>query len=145
VNEQLLTRLIMSEALLVAPLQSTFQMTEFVMTMGANDFKAFLLSYCIDTTIVVVNRTYVGPLVERIEAITQVTSIKLSKKSNYFKSLFRNILVKQMAAQMQLMSLNEFNMKKKRRQDLNPHHESSQFEWQMERGEGLEALLGSVM
>lgn len=144
-NEQLLTRLIMSEALLVAPLQSTFQMTEFVMTMGANDFKAFLLSYCIDTTIVVVNRTYVGPLVERIEAITQVTSIKLSKKSNYFKSLFRNILVKQMAAQMQLMSLNEFNMKKKRRQDLNPHHEASQFEWQMERGEGLEALLGSVM
>jgi len=115
------------------------------MTMGANDFKAFLLSYCIDTTIVVVNRTYVGPLVERIEAITQVTSIKLSKKSNYFKSLFRNILVKQMAAQMQLMSLNEFNMKKKRRQDLNPNHEASQFEWQMERGEGPEALLGSVM
>ena len=117
VNEQLLTRLIMSEALLVAPLQSTFQMTEFVMTMGANDFKAFLLSYCIDTTIVVVNRTYIGPLVERIEAITQVSSIKLSKKSTYLKSIFRNILVKQMAAQMQLMSLNEFNMKKKRRQD----------------------------
>lgn len=70
VNEQILTRLIMSEALLVAPLQSTFQMTEFVMTMGADDFKYFLLSYCIDTTIVVVNRTYIGPLVERIESFT---------------------------------------------------------------------------
>lgn len=29
--------------------------------------------------------------------------------------------------------------------DKNPDHKSGQFEWQMERGEGLEALLGSVM
>jgi hypothetical protein len=45
-------------------------MTEFVMTMGANDFKQFLLSNSIDTLIVVVNRTYIGPFVERIEALT---------------------------------------------------------------------------
>jgi hypothetical protein len=100
VNEQLLTRLIMSEALLVAPLQSTFQMTEFVMTMGADDFKYFLLSYVIDTTIVVTNRTYIGPMVERIEAFTQVSAVRLSMSSTFFKSVFRNILVKQMAAQM---------------------------------------------
>ena len=145
VNEQLLTRLIMSEALLVAPLQSTIQMTEFVMTMGANDFKAFLLSYVIDTTIVVLNRTYIGPLVERIEALTQVTFIKMAKRFEWFRNLTRNILVKQMAAQMQLMSLNEFQRKKRIREDLNPNHVPNQFEWQMERGEGLEALLGSVM
>jgi hypothetical protein len=125
VNEQLLTRIIMSEALLVAPLQSTFQMTEFVMTMGADDFKYFLLSYVIDTTIVVINRSYVGPFVERIEAETQIFTIKLSQKYSYFRAIFRNILIKQMAAQMQLMSLNEFNMKKRKRLDANPEHKSS--------------------
>jgi hypothetical protein len=57
----------------------------------------------------------------------------------------RTVLIRQMAAQMQLMSLNEFNMKKKIRADLNPDHVPNQFEWQLERGEGLEALLGSAM
>jgi len=60
-------------------------MTEFVMTMGADDFRAFLLSYVIDTTIVVMNRTYLGPLVERIEALTQITFIKLAKRSQKFR------------------------------------------------------------
>jgi len=69
-------------------------MTEFVMTMGADDFKYFLLSYVIDTTIVVINRSYIGPFVERIEAETQITTIKLSQKYAYFRSIFRNILIK---------------------------------------------------
>ena len=60
-------------------------MTEFVMTMGANDFKFFLMSYMIDTLIVVINRTYIGPLVERIELFTQVTFIKLAKKYKWFR------------------------------------------------------------
>lgn len=92
------------------------------MTMGADDFKYFLLSYVIDTTIVIVNRSYIGPFVERIEAETQVITIKMSKKYKFCRGIFRNILVKQMAAQMQLMSLNEFNLKKKKRLDKNPLH-----------------------
>lgn len=70
INEQLMTRAIFSEALLVAPLQGVLHITGFVMTMGANDFKFFLMSHIIDTLIVVVNRTYIGPLVERIELWT---------------------------------------------------------------------------
>ena len=73
-------------------------MTEFVMTMGANDFKAFLLSYVVDTTIVVLNRTYIGPTVERIEALTQITFIKLSKRFQWFRRTFKSVLIKQMAA-----------------------------------------------
>jgi hypothetical protein len=73
-------------------------MTEFVMTMGADDFKAFLLSYVVDTSIVVLNRTYIGPVVERIEALTQITSIKLAKKSATFRGYLKSILVRQMAA-----------------------------------------------
>lgn len=56
------------------------------MTMGANDFKFFLMSYMIDTLIVVINRTYIGPLVERIELLTQVTFIKLAKKYKWFRN-----------------------------------------------------------
>ena len=66
--EQLLTRLVMSEALLVTPVLGTFVITEFVMTMGAEDFRAFILSYFIETVICLVNRVYIGPLVEEAEA-----------------------------------------------------------------------------
>ena len=43
------------------------------------------------------------------------------------------------------MSLNEFNAKKRKRLDENENYSSNQFEWQLEKGEGLEALLGSVL
>jgi hypothetical protein len=58
----------MSEALLVTPVLGTFVITEFVMTMGAEDFRAFILSYFIETVICLVNRVYIGPLVEEAEA-----------------------------------------------------------------------------
>ena len=43
------------------------------------------------------------------------------------------------------MSLNEFNAKKKMRLDEDPEYVSQHFEFQAEKGEGLEALLGSTM
>jgi hypothetical protein len=39
INEQILVRVILEEALLVAPILTTFTVTEFIMTMGANDLK----------------------------------------------------------------------------------------------------------
>ena len=39
INEQLLVRAIMEEALLSAPILTCFTVTEFIMTMGANDLK----------------------------------------------------------------------------------------------------------
>lgn len=36
--EQLLTRIFMSEALLMSPIMGAIIVTEFIMTMGANDF-----------------------------------------------------------------------------------------------------------
>lgn len=73
----------------------------------------------------VVSRIYIGPFVEKIEVLTQITIIKLSKRFPKVRAMFSSILVKQMAAQLQLMSLNEFNAKKKKRLDENENHQSN--------------------
>lgn len=57
----------MGEALLTTPLLGCFVVMEFIMTMGANDFQSFIISYFIETGLVVVSRTYIGPLVENLE------------------------------------------------------------------------------
>ena len=64
VLEQLFVRLIMSEALLVSPILGTFVITEFIMTMGAEDLRAFIISYFIETGIVVLSRLFIGPWIE---------------------------------------------------------------------------------
>ena len=86
--EQLLVRVLMSEALLVAPILGTFVVTEFIMTMGAEDFRSFIVSYFIESGIVVISRVYVGPLVERGEAMTQRFVIKLAKKYVWARNMF---------------------------------------------------------
>lgn len=140
--EQLFVRLIMSEALLVSPILGTFVITEFIMTMSAEDLRAFIISYFIETSIVVLSRIYIGPLIEKIEYHTQKAIIGLSLKFRLFRRCFKNILAKQLATQLQLMSLNEYNQKMLLKMD--DKHNKRRFEFQREKGEGLEALLGSV-
>lgn len=62
-----ITRTVMGEALLTTPILSSFVVMDFVMTMGADDFQSFIISYFIETGLVVVSRTYIGPLVENLE------------------------------------------------------------------------------
>ena len=69
--EQLFVRLIMSEALLVSPILGAFVITEFIMTMGAEDLRAFIISYFIEASIVVLTRIYLNPFVEKVEFLTQ--------------------------------------------------------------------------
>jgi len=143
--EQLLTRMVMSEALLVTPILGTFVITEFIMTMGAEDFRAFILSYFIETIICLVNRVYIGPIVEGAEAKVQGLSIEVAKRNKWFRTNARNILIKQLAGQLQLMSLNEYKSKRtKLVEDKVEAARKVKFEWQMEKGEGMEALLGSM-
>ena len=127
--EQLLVRIIMSEALLVAPLLGSFVITEFIMTMGAADFRAFIISYFIETSIIVVSRTYIGPFVEKLEALAQITVIKLAKKYKWARDIFGTVLVRQLAGQLQLMSLNEYTAKKQKRKDDDANYQGHQFEW----------------
>ena len=110
--ENIMVRLVMSEALLVSPIICTFVITEFIMTMGAEDLKAFVISYFIEQSIVVFSRIYIGPWIELLESVTQRVTIRLAMKYEIFKKCFKNILTKQLAGQLQLMSLNEYNQKR---------------------------------
>jgi len=128
--EQLLNRVIMSESLLVSPILGAFVITEFIMTMGADDFQNFIISYFIETALVVGGRIYIGPAVERIEYYTQKLAIWLSLKFSFAERIFRRILRRQLLIQTQLQNLSEFHHFNRNRQK--------------ETGEGMEALLGSV-
>lgn len=71
---------------------SVFTSLEFIMTMGADDFQSFIFSYFAEVALVIVSRTYVGPLVEKMEVQTQKLAVMLSKKFPFFEALFRNVL-----------------------------------------------------
>ena len=68
--EQVLVRLVMTEALLVSPILGTFVITEFIMTMGAEDLKSFIVSFFISVAITTFSRIILGPGVEKLELIT---------------------------------------------------------------------------
>ena len=63
--EQILTRIVKSESFLVTPILAAFNVIEFVMTMGAVDFQSFIISFFIETTLIVAGRVYIGPAVEK--------------------------------------------------------------------------------
>ena len=65
--EQILVRVVRSEALLVAPILVALNVTEFIMTMGAVDFKYFIGSFFIENILNVCNRSFVGPFIEKVE------------------------------------------------------------------------------
>jgi len=129
--EQILNRIIMAESLLVSPILGAFVIIEFIMTMGAYDFQNFIISYFIETSLVVVGRIYIGPAVERIEFYVQKLAIWLSLKFRFAEKIFRKILRRQLLIQTQLQNLSEFHHFNRNRQK--------------ETGEGMEALLGSVV
>ena len=64
--EQILVRLIMGEALLVSPINGAFVFSELIMTLGAKNFQSFMLSFCVETTVMVVTRIYIDPFIERL-------------------------------------------------------------------------------
>lgn len=61
----------MSEALLVSPILGAVVTTEFITTMGADDFQRFIVAYFTQTAIVVASRSYLGPWLEKLEARIQ--------------------------------------------------------------------------
>ncbi len=63
---------------MTTPVTAVFTALEFVMTMGADDFQSFILSYFAEVGIALTMRTYIGPIVEKIELKTQQAVIRLS-------------------------------------------------------------------
>jgi hypothetical protein len=115
--EQVLVRTVMHEALLITPMLTAFTSLEFVMTMGAADFKSFIISNFISYAMTIVDRMFISPFVERIEHWLQYLAIWLSKKSTFFRSIFKDMLMRQLSQQLELMSLNEYNERHQRRKE----------------------------
>ena len=59
-----------------------------VMTMGAQDFRSFIISYFISFAVTTMDRIFIGPFVEKLEAWTQRVIIHLAKRSNFVKRIF---------------------------------------------------------
>ena len=85
---------------MVSPILGSFVITEFIMTMGAEDLKAFIISYFIETGIVVFTRIVIGPWIEKMETLTQRAVIKLSLRYTFVRNMFKNLLSKQLAGQL---------------------------------------------
>jgi hypothetical protein len=66
--EQLLCSYI-KDVLLLCPLMVGLEMTEFVVTMGADGFIDFLMSYCVELILVLVERVYMDPALKAIGSI----------------------------------------------------------------------------
>ena len=129
--EQILTRIVMSESLLVTPILAAFNVIEFAMTMSAVDFQSFVISFFIKTALTVAGRVYIGPAIEKIELYLQKLTIWLSLKFRFFERICRKTLRRLLLIQTQLQNLSKFH-----HFNRNRHKES---------GEGMEALLGSVV
>jgi hypothetical protein len=152
--EQVLTRLLMSEALLVSPILGAVVVSEFITTMGADDFEGFIVAYAAQTAIVVASRTYLAPWLEKLEAAIQRYVLSLSQRHAWAASLFRSHLVRQLNYQLQLLNLAEYQAEARKDaaesesgdgEDAGAASTVKRAKREvLERNEGLEALLGSV-
>jgi len=66
--EQLLCSYI-KDVLLLCPLMVGLEMTEFVVTMGADGFIDFLMSYCVELILVLAERVYLDPALKAVGGI----------------------------------------------------------------------------
>jgi hypothetical protein len=129
--EQLLNRAIMAETLLVSPIIGSLAVTEFIMTMGADDFQNFVISYFIETALVVAGRVYIGPAIEKkMSWLFRILIIQIAPKCKCWERIFAPMLRKQLIQHQQLQNLSEL------------HHFNR--DRHKDTGEGLKALLGSV-
>lgn len=64
--------------------------------MGANDFEQFIYSYFAEVSLAIAMRTYVGPLVEKLELLTQKLAITLSQRFKFVQNFTRNILKREL-------------------------------------------------
>jgi hypothetical protein len=66
--EQMLCNYI-KDVLLLCPLMVGLEMTQFVVTMGADGFIDFLMSYCVELVLVLAERVYMDPAIKSVTSV----------------------------------------------------------------------------
>jgi hypothetical protein len=72
--EQLLCNYI-KDVLLLCPLMVGLEMTQFVVTMGADGFIDFLMSYCVELVLVLAERVYLDPALKAVGSVFPYISV----------------------------------------------------------------------
>jgi hypothetical protein len=66
--EQILCNYI-KDVLLLCPLMVGLEMTQFIVTMGADGFIDFLMSYCVELVLVLAERVYLDPAIKAVSSV----------------------------------------------------------------------------
>jgi hypothetical protein len=106
--EQLLTRIFMSEALLISPILGAVVTSEFVTTLGSQNFQEFILAYFMQIFIQILSRTYMGPTLEKIELFVQRQIVEYARTHDWAEKAFKRFLVRHLHEQLQRVNLREY-------------------------------------
>lgn len=147
--EQLLTRIFMSEALLISPILGALVTSEFITTLGAQDFQSFITAYFAQSVIQILSRTYVGPALEKLELAAQRFIVSYSRDHVWAEKTFKRFLVRHLHEQLQRVNLREYQGRGEAEeaaegQTAAPETKEGGQQDVLDRDDGLEALLGSV-
>jgi hypothetical protein len=77
--EQLLCNYI-KDVLLLCPLMVGLEMTQFVVTMGADGFIDFLMSYCVELVLVLAERVYLDPALKAVGSVFPHISVFFQRR-----------------------------------------------------------------
>ncbi len=76
--------------------RSAFTLCHLLMILGAGTFMSYTLSFVVETTLTVIGRIYINPLLERVESLAQKLMTYLSKHYDFCQRLFRPMIIRQL-------------------------------------------------
>lgn len=92
----------MKEALLVAPLGAAMGIVQTLITLGSEDFADFLLAYSIEFGLMLLERTYIGPLIDfLIDFISETTATVMDWVRGQIRAFRRATLEEELLAEEQ--------------------------------------------
>ena len=101
---QLFARLILEEALLVAPFFAALTLNEVMVTMAADNFVDFILAYVFVIAMILFMRMYFNPVMQKIEDKSMLLAIKLIAKYHWAEVLLKRIVMRQLKMHNSLAS-----------------------------------------
>jgi len=101
---QLFARLVLEEALLVAPFFAALTLNEIMVTMAADNFISFILAYVFVIAMILFMRMYFNPVMQKIEDKCMLLAIQLIAKYHWAEVLLKRIVMRQLKMHNSLAS-----------------------------------------
>lgn len=101
---QLFARLVLEEALLVAPFFAALTLNEIMVTMAADNFTSFILAYVFVIGMILFMRMYFNPVMQKVEDKCMLLAIQLIAKYHWAEVLLKRIVMRQLKMHNSLAS-----------------------------------------